>query len=80
MIYTQCYEIGQFRNEIAGRSSAKAGNDRDKLLMLLKLGNDNIRIMPARSLASRLIWLERFFSTALPEILFNTGYLLSLSI
>jgi hypothetical protein len=23
MLYTECYEIGQFRNETAGRSSAK---------------------------------------------------------
>jgi hypothetical protein len=31
-IYTGCYEIGQFRNETAGRSSAKAGSDRDEVL------------------------------------------------
>jgi hypothetical protein len=31
-IYTKCYEIGQFSNETAGRSSAKAGRHRDEFL------------------------------------------------
>jgi hypothetical protein len=39
-MYTDCYGIGQFRNETAERSPAKAGRDRDEVLSKRETDHD----------------------------------------